>query len=73
MPSTSRSAATRKPATATATATAARTSKAPARTVSHDDIASLAYELYVKSGCQPGREVEFWLEAERELKDRLDV
>jgi hypothetical protein len=31
------------------------------------EIASRAYDLYAKSGHQPGREVEFWLEAERQL------
>jgi hypothetical protein len=32
------------------------------------DIAGRAYELYTKSGYQAGREVEFWLEAERQLQ-----
>ena len=32
------------------------------------DIAGRAYELYTRSGHQPGREVEFWLEAERQLQ-----
>jgi len=31
-------------------------------------IAGRAYELYAQSGHQPGREVEFWLEAERQLE-----
>lgn len=31
------------------------------------EIASRAYELYAQSGYPPGREVEFWLEAERQL------
>jgi hypothetical protein len=32
------------------------------------EIAKRAYEIYAKSGHQPGREVEFWLEAERQLR-----
>jgi hypothetical protein len=35
------------------------------------EIATRAYELYAKSGHQPGREVEFWLEAERQLQRGL--
>ena len=53
-----------------------RTTKFPTarkRTLTHDDIAVLAHALYVRSGHQPGREVEFWLEAERQLRDDLDV
>lgn len=30
-------------------------------------IAKRAYELYVEGGCRDGREVEDWLEAEREV------
>jgi DUF2934 family protein len=33
-------------------------------------IAKRAYELYEKSGRPDGRDVEFWLEAERELSER---
>ena len=35
------------------------------------EIAVRAYELYARSGHQPGREVEFWLEAERQLQRGL--
>jgi hypothetical protein len=38
------------------------------REPSRDEIARRAHELYVKSGYQPGRELEFWLEAERQLR-----
>lgn len=31
------------------------------------EIATRAYELYAHAGYQAGREVEFWLEAERQL------
>ncbi len=40
---------------------------APAPT--HEQIALRAHELYVRSGHQPGRDQEFWLEAERQLKE----
>ena len=33
----------------------------------HDAIAKRAYELYEESGHPQGRDVEFWLMAEREL------
>lgn len=31
----------------------------------HEEIRKVAYELYEKSGCRGGRELENWLEAER--------
>ena len=34
----------------------------------HDEIALRAHLLYEKSGYQSGRDVEFWLEAERQLR-----
>ena len=40
---------------------------------SHDEIAWLAHELYVQSGFQGGREVEFWLEAERRLQGGMQL
>ena len=46
-------------------------SDAPAPT--HEQIALRAHELYLRSGCQPGRELEFWLEAERQLKDETSA
>jgi hypothetical protein len=39
-----------------------------ARKPTHDEIAIRAHELYVQSGYQAGRDVEFWLEAERQLR-----
>jgi hypothetical protein len=41
------------------------------RTPTHDAIAVRAYELYEKSGFRNGSDVEFWLEAERELSREL--
>jgi hypothetical protein len=66
MVSTARTTERRKPS-----ARAARSSKsaAPApRAPTHEEIALLAHELFVRSGCEPGRELEFWLEAERQLQ-----
>jgi len=34
---------------------------------SEEAIRLRAYEIYERNGCQPGREVENWLQAEREL------
>ncbi|OFV88984.1 MAG: hypothetical protein A2V74_04030 [Acidobacteria bacterium RBG_16_70_10] len=36
---------------------------------SHDAIAKRAYEIWLGRGGEPGREVENWLEAERELRE----
>jgi hypothetical protein len=36
-------------------------------TPSHDDVSRRAYELFQARGGEPGRELENWLEAEREL------
>jgi hypothetical protein len=35
-----------------------------------DAIARRAYELYCERGCEPGREMDDWLRAERELRSR---
>ena len=43
------------------------------RSLKHEDIALRAHSLYVQSGHQTGREVEFWLEAERQLREDLDA
>lgn len=61
----------RKPS-ARAKATALPTAKASASKramPTRKDIAGRAYELYTNSGYQAGREVEFWLEAERQLQN----
>ncbi len=63
---------TSKPATAKKTAASAShvarpvASKSP--TPTKKEIAARAYEIYANSGHQPGREVEFWLAAERQLQ-----
>ena len=38
--------------------------------LNHDAIAARAYDLFVRSGHPHGRDIEFWLEAERELQVR---
>jgi hypothetical protein len=67
---------TRKPASTEKPTRAAAKPGARARSVStdppsptHEQIAQRAHDLYVHSGCMPGREQEFWLEAERQLRD----
>lgn len=37
-------------------------------TVSHEEIAHLAYEAWQRDGCPQGRDVAYWLEAESQLK-----
>jgi DUF2934 family protein len=36
--------------------------------VSNDDVAQRAYTLYLARGCEPGKDVEDWLQAEQELR-----
>ncbi|HEY5041597.1 MAG TPA: DUF2934 domain-containing protein [Verrucomicrobiae bacterium] len=49
------------------------TTKAPAkktsRVITTEVIASRAYILWEKAGRPPGRDVEYWLQAEKELKE----
>ena len=60
-------------------ATTRRTAKAPGaaaaapRTPEHQAIAARAHALYVQSGFAPGRDEEFWLEAERQLLAELNA
>jgi hypothetical protein len=35
--------------------------------VSREDIAHRAHELYTRRGCEPGKDVEDWVSAEKEL------
>jgi hypothetical protein len=41
--------------------------------LNHDTIARRAYELFESSGWTHGRDIEFWLEAERQLKVRREA
>ncbi|MFI5372169.1 MAG: DUF2934 domain-containing protein [Candidatus Eisenbacteria bacterium] len=43
------------------------------RPLTHETIAKRAFELYAASGYPHGRDVEFWLEAERELRGELEA
>ncbi|MFA6292026.1 MAG: DUF2934 domain-containing protein [Victivallales bacterium] len=36
--------------------------------ISQDDVASLAYQIYLKEGCPQGRSMEHWLRAEAQLR-----
>lgn len=38
--------------------------------LTHSDIAHRAYELYLAAGAAHGRDLEHWLQAESELRDR---
>lgn len=64
--------ATRK-RTATQGPRAARSTKRQLQALTPDQIAARARELYERSGCQPGRDEEFWLEAERQLQGERKV
>jgi Protein of unknown function (DUF2934) len=41
--------------------------------LSKQDIAHRAYELYVRRGSEPGKDVEDWVRAEKELTGELSV
>jgi hypothetical protein len=49
--------------------------KSPAQqaTVTNSDIVRRAYDLYLGRGCEHGRDVEDWLQAERELRGSTAV
>lgn len=38
-----------------------------------EQIRQIAYELYIKSGCIPNRDLDNWLEAERIVLERYNV
>jgi hypothetical protein len=42
-------------------------SSSPSQNSSAEEIRALAYQLYCENGCQDGRAMEDWLEAERRL------
>jgi Protein of unknown function (DUF2934) len=55
-----------------ATFTQAEKGEASGKTAGPDeDIGRRAYELYLKRGEHPGRELDDWLQAERELEDGM--
>jgi hypothetical protein len=63
---------TRKP-TAPATLTSDSSTITSNGTLSHDDIAARAYELFLVEGAPHGRDVEHWLRAEHELRERYTL
>ncbi len=40
----------------------------PAKTVTREQIAKRAHDIWVKNGCRHGQDEQNWLEAERQLK-----
>lgn len=40
--------------------------------ITEEQIATRAYAIYQSGGCQPGREVEDWLQAEAEIRREMD-
>jgi hypothetical protein len=62
----------RKKTAVPATTAADRSSKSlPDRSAQlrDSDIACVAYDLYLARGCEPGHDVDDWLQAERDLRD----
>ena len=52
-----------------ATSTHVETREAPVEnSTRHEEIGRRAYEIYLERGEQPGRELDDWLQAERELE-----
>ena len=41
--------------------------------LSREDLAHRAYELYTQRGCEPGKDVEDWVRAEKELASKVVV
>ena len=41
--------------------------------LSKEDIARRAYQLYMARGCEPGKDIEDWVRAERELAGEVVV
>ncbi|HYF37932.1 MAG TPA: DUF2934 domain-containing protein [Prosthecobacter sp.] len=43
----------------------------PTSSPTHQEIAQHAYQIYVRNGRKDGHELEHWLEAEAELRNRM--
>jgi hypothetical protein len=41
-------------------------------TPTHDEIAAQAYQIYLREGCAEGRDLDHWLRAEMELRERTN-
>jgi hypothetical protein len=44
-----------------------------AKELSKEVIAHRAYELFVQRGCEPGKDVDDWIRAEKELRSEVVV
>jgi hypothetical protein len=56
--------------TRTSSTTPAISTASSLATLTHAEIAKRAYELFLASGAAHGRDVEHWVQAESELRDR---
>src|ERR1043165_781985 len=52
--------------------TASPTSSTQNWTPTHDEIAAQAYQIYLREGCVEGRDMDHWLRAESELRERTN-
>jgi len=50
---------------------AASSTSAVNSTPSHDEIAAQAYQIYLREGCAERRDLDHWLRAEAELRERV--
>jgi hypothetical protein len=50
--------------------TASPTTSMTNSTPTHDEIAAQAYQIYLREGCVEGRDMDHWLRAEQELRQR---
>ena len=60
------------PKTARSPAPTARKPITPKSTLTHEEIALRAYQIYLERGGAPGNELEDWARAERELLEKSD-
>ena len=58
------------PKTGKTAAPTARKSITPKSTLTHEEIALRAYQIYLERGGAPGNELEDWTRAERELLEK---
>jgi hypothetical protein len=42
-------------------------------TMTHNDVERRAHELYCERGCEHGHDMDNWLQAEREVRDAVNV
>lgn len=49
----------------------AKAQEKPSPDLSPDQVAAIAYHLYLENGCEDGHDQEHWFRAERILKDSL--